>query len=88
MEFSGINVTLSAPLRLDSSTFHQYEPKLKLSSTLTAVSEAECKTPEELLLSVKSATNQSWVDHNFRQGSNEINKEEFDRILNENKDTI
>jgi len=77
--FDGTPVDVSVTTRLSDSTFHIYEPPYKAMWTYREMSEAKNLTPEELLTSIASESNQEWVDYNNAKGkSHTVSKKQFE----------
>lgn len=67
--------------------FYEYEPKLKVKATMTAMSEAKNQYPEELMTSILSATNQKWVNYNtLSKGVKKKDPSHFEKIKKMSKD--
>jgi hypothetical protein len=69
--------------------FHEYTPALKIKADYTDIGQATNQYPEQLIQSILSARNQTWVDYNTLGGpekSSKLSPAHFDRVSSMNKD--
>jgi hypothetical protein len=77
--YNGKPVNLLASVRLENASFHIYEPPFKAKAIYEKMEEAKCLTPEELVESIESETNQTWVVQNNMPGkANVVSEKAFE----------
>jgi hypothetical protein len=70
-QYDGKSVDLFASVRMENAKFHIYDPPFAAKGIYTKIEDAKCLTPEALLESMESETNQAWVDHNNLPGESD-----------------
>lgn len=58
-----------ADKRIIGPKFYRYDPPLKINTIYKSIKEARNKTPEDLMISIRSADTQEWVNFNWKEGS-------------------
>ena len=71
-EYIGDQCWVTVPTMLEQAKFHRYDPPFKAKRILKSKEQATCRTPEELMISLQSATNQDWEDQNWHDFEREL----------------
>jgi hypothetical protein len=71
-QYAGQPIEMRVSVRLEDAKFYIYNPPYKAKAIYGKMSDAKCLTPEELVESIKSETNQVWADYNNLPGEADI----------------
>lgn len=73
-----VNVSALILTRLKDASFTIYTPPVQAKGVYGKIQQATCLTPETLIMSMESETNQKWVDYNYFPGkAHKVTKKQF-----------